>query len=189
MREERERGKREGAGGVRMRIRMRIRWNYERERECKWECECEREHEHERKLKSERESEPEPEHEQIHDHEFQHSEIEEHCRYNIIRSLRSFPEERSLRIDKVLFWFPGIRAKATSPLTYPIRIIHLFFVVTHHQYTHTTYSFFSTGLPLISLPFALHGKCATGIMKKLFPVSAIPARALYHARNAANSPK
>lgn len=41
----------------------------------------------------------------------------------------------------------------------------------------------------LARPVGDHGKWATGMMKKLLLVSAIPARALYHAANAAKKPK
>lgn len=40
-----------------------------------------------------------------------------------------------------------------------------------------------------SRPLSDHGKCATGMTKKLLLESAIPARALYQAKNAARIPK
>lgn len=40
----------------------------------------------------------------------------------------------------------------------------------------------------LSLPFSLHGKCATGMAKKEFEGSAIPANMLYQAMKAAMMP-
>lgn len=46
----------------------------------------------------------------------------------------------------------------------------------------------SLAFVLFSLPLSLHGKCKTGITKKLFESSARPASAFHHAENAESKP-
>lgn len=86
--------------------------------------------------------------------------------------------------------YRGIRAVKTNLAMTGILLTSLFaFWYSLPHFPVFTYASLSIGFPRISRPFADHGKCATGMMKKLFPVSAIPARALYQARKAANRPK
>jgi hypothetical protein len=63
------------------------------------------------------------------------------------------------------------------------------FISTHSKLENSHALCSALAACFLSMPFADHGKCITGMRKKLFDVSAIPAKALYHARNAAKRPK